>query len=257
MQIEKLSEDKNRLSFILKDTNHVFANTLRRLMLIEVPVMAIDEVKFHKNDSALYDEIIALRLGLVPILTDLKSYKLKENCSCKDEGCGKCQLNFILNCKGPCTVYARDLKSQDPKISVILPDLPIVTLLEGQELELEATAILGKGKNHVKFSPGLIYFKAHPTIETNGTVSSVKGLCPKDILEIKNGKVVIKDLLKCDLCEICAEKNSNISLKTSEKDFIFIIESWGQLSAKHIFLEALNVFEEKLEKLSKESKKIK
>ncbi len=257
MKVEKIQEEDNKLVFVLKDTNHVVANTLRRLILSEIPVMAIEDVTYHKNDSALYDEILALRLGLVPIVTDLKSYKLKEECSCKGEGCPKCQLNFTLNCKGPCTVYSKDLKSQDPAVSVVIPDLPLVKLQEDQQLELEATAVLGKGKDHVKFSPALAFFKAYPTIETKGTVSKIGDICPKNILELKGNKVVIKDLLKCDLCEVCAEKNNNINLKLSEKDFIFVIESWGQLKPKQMLVEALNQLEAKLQDLSKEVKKIK
>ncbi len=257
MKIEKLKEQGNKLSFVLRDSDHVTANTLRRIMLVEVPVMAVDEVNFHKNDSALYDEILALRIGLVPIKTDLKSYKLREECTCKGEGCPKCQLNFTLDCKGPCTVYAKDLKSQDSKISVAHPDLPLVKLLEGQQLNLEATAILGKGKEHTKFSPGLIFFRSYPVIETKGNISNVKGLCPKDILEVKGSKVVINDLLKCDLCEVCAENNNNLLVKSSEKDFVFVIESWEQLPSKQILLESLNILEVKLNELSKEVKKIK
>ena len=78
----------------------------------------------------------------------------------------------MLKCKGPCTVYSKDLKSQDPKVSVIYPDIPITKLLEGQELELEATATLGKGKSHTKYSPALVYFKSYPNIETKGNVPS-------------------------------------------------------------------------------------
>ena len=60
------SKDNGTLSFILKDSDHVFANTLRRLMIDEVPTMAIEEVEFQKNNSIAYDEMIAHRLGLVP-----------------------------------------------------------------------------------------------------------------------------------------------------------------------------------------------
>ncbi len=257
MKIEKIKEDKNRFVFVLKDSNDVTANTLRRAMMSEVPVMAIDEVNFHKNDSALFDEMLALRLGLVPLITDLKSYKLKEECTCKGEGCPKCELMLILKAKGPITVYAKDIQSNDPKIKAVYPDLPIVKLDENQELEFEAKAVLGKGKEHSKYSPGLIYFKAYPIIETKGNVSNIKNLCPKDVLEVKGNKVIIKDLLKCDLCEVCAENNNNIFVKPSEKNFVFAIETWGQLQPKQILIESLNIMEKKLENLAKEIKKIK
>ena len=64
-------KEEEKLSFIIKGTNHVFANTLRRLIIAEVPTMAIETVDFSKNNSVLFDEIIAHRLGLIPLSTDL------------------------------------------------------------------------------------------------------------------------------------------------------------------------------------------
>ena len=65
-------------------------------MLTEIPVMAIDEVIILKNDSPLYDEIIAHRLGLIPLKTDLESYKLPEECECEGYGCSLCQVSLTF-----------------------------------------------------------------------------------------------------------------------------------------------------------------
>ena len=91
MEVRVLENDKEqgKLSFILKDSNHVFANTLRRLMIDDVPTMAIEDIEFSKNNSILYDEIIAHRLGLVPLKTDLKSYNLPNQCKCEGKGCNR------------------------------------------------------------------------------------------------------------------------------------------------------------------------
>ena len=56
-------------------------------MIDEVPTMAIEDVEFRKNNSILYDEMLAHRLGLVVLKTDLKSYDLLEECTCKGKGC--------------------------------------------------------------------------------------------------------------------------------------------------------------------------
>src|SRR3989344_6056613 len=99
MEITLLNKDKNKLNFVVNGMNSAFANSMRRLALVEVPVMAISDVNFLKNNSALYDEIIAHRLCLIPLTTDLDSYNLKEECKCKGKGCASCQVTLSLDRK--------------------------------------------------------------------------------------------------------------------------------------------------------------
>src|SRR3989344_2515919 len=231
MEVRLLEHDKkkNKCSFILKDTNAAFANVLRRNIINKVPVMAIEEVEFRKNSSVLYDEIVAHRLGLIPLVTDLKTYDLPAECSCKGKLCAKCRVKLKLKVKGPCTVYASDLKSRDPKIKPVYPKMPIVKLLKGQSLELEASAILGEGKDHIKWSPGLAYYKYKPVIEI-GNVKNPEEVVEAthgNVFEIKNGKLeVIKDnLFKYDLAGVVEEVSKGEVKVTHDNDFIFYIES--------------------------------
>jgi len=261
MKIQTISKTDNELCFVLSGIDSVYANTLRRIMLVEIPVLAIDEVTFIKNDSALYDEIIAHRLGLIPLTTDLKTYEKKDSCSCKGKGCAKCQLTLSLKAKGPCTVYASSLESTDPKVKPAYPDLPIVKLLEGQKLELEATAVCGIGKEHIKFSPGLAYYRAYPIIELKGCKDKlIADICPKKVFEFSD-KLEIKNLINCDLCKACEEscKDNSIKVSASETNFIFNIESFGQIKPIEILQTALKVLEGKLEefeyKLTKKEEK--
>src|SRR3989338_101842 len=186
MEIKLLDnqEKKSRIIFSLSGVDIAYANTLRRMMGFEVPVMAIKEVEFRKNSSALYDEILSHRLGLVPLTTDLKSYDLPSECKCKGAGCASCQVKLILKAQGPGTVYTSDLKSKDPAIKPISNKIPIAKLLDGQEIELEATAILGQGKEHSKWCPGLIFYKIpdHDKDEFIFTVESWGQLSPKEIV---------------------------------------------------------------------------
>ena len=65
----KKDKNKDRASFEITGCNAGYVNTLRRLFMNEVPVMAIEDVEFRKNDSGLYDELVSLRLGLIPFKT--------------------------------------------------------------------------------------------------------------------------------------------------------------------------------------------
>ena len=254
-------KDEGRISFIIKDTSAAFVNALRRIIIEEVPTMAIEDVEFRKNNSILYDEMVAHRLGLVPLKTDLKSYNLPEKCKCEGKGCARCQLKLTLKAAAAGTVYASELKSKDPAVKPVYPKMPIVKLLKGQSLELEATAVLGRGKEHSKWSPALAYYKYKPVIEI-GNVKNPEEVVEAthgNVFEIKNGKLeVIKDnLFKYDLAGVVEEVSKGEVKVTHDNDFIFYIESWGQLSCREILNQALDIFNETFDEFAEEIKKAK
>ncbi len=263
MEISLLKKDKNKLNFIASNIDATFANTIRRIALVEVPVMAISEVNFLKNNSALYDEIIAHRLGLIPLTTDLDSYNFKEECKCRGKGCASCQTMLSLDIKGPCTVYASDLTSKDPAIKPVYPKMPIVVLLKSQTLKLEAIARLGKGKEHTKFSSCHIYYRQYPEIKIEKDLKNpeiCEKICPTNVFSVESGKLKIKNELNCILCNACvdiANPKDSVLVNPSQSKFIFFLESWGQLEPKRIIQEALKIFDGKLDDLSKSLKKIK
>jgi DNA-directed RNA polymerase subunit D len=198
--------------------------------------------------------MISHRLGLIPLTTDIKSYNIPQKCKCKGEGCARCQLKMTLKAKGPSTVYASDIKTKDSAIKPVHPKIPIVKLLKGQDLEFEATAVLGQGKTHMKWSPGLVYYKYKPSLEI-GSVKDPEAVvesCPVNIFELKEGKLEInKDkLLTCHLCEACVDADSGIKLNFDNTEFVFYVESWGQLDPKKMVIEALKVFKEELDDLA-------
>ena len=253
------NKDEGKVSFIIKDTNAAFVNSFRRIIMEEVPTMAIEEIEFRKNNSILYDEIIGHRLGLLSLKTDLKSYNMPEKCKCEGKGCARCQLKLTLKVTGPATVYASDLKSKDPAVKPVYPKTPIVKLLKGQSLELEATAVLGKGKVHSKWSPGMAYYKYKPTIEIKNPKNpeEIVEAAHGNIFEIKNGKLeVIKDnLFKYDLAGVVEEVSKGEVKITNDNDFIFYLESWGQLSCREILSQSVNTFNETFDELNEEIKK--
>lgn len=260
MEIRLLKKDKNKLSFIVKGTNATFINAVRRNIINNVPTMAIEDVEFRKNSSILYDEIVAHRLGLIPLTTDLKTYNLTENCSCKGKGCAKCSLKLTLKVKGPAIAYASDIKSRDSKVKPVYPKTPIVKLLKGQSLEFEARAILGLGKDHNKWSPALAYYKYKPVIEIKpGTknAEAIANSCSVDVFDVKNDKLSINkdNQFRCHLCKACVDIDSkHVKIKEDESEVVFYIESWGQLSPKEILMAAIKKFDDQLSELVKKIK---
>ena len=262
VRILENNKEQGKLSFILKDSNHIFANTLRRLIIDEVPTMAIENVEFSKNNSILYDEIIAHRLGLIPLKTDLKSYNLPDKCKCEGKGCNRCQLKMVLRANKVGNVYASEIKSKDPAVKPVYGNMPIVKLLKGQSLELEAIAVLGRGKGHIKWSPCHAYYKYRPIIEITGEVKNPEAIIEVDhnnIFEIKDRKLVVnKDrVLECDLSLDFSEIDKNVKVTARDTDFVFYFESFGQLSCKEIVNKAIDIFDEQLDDFVEELKKAK
>lgn len=261
MELKLLNKDRDKLRFVIKNSDNVYANTLRRMIMDEVPVIAIDEVTIVKNTSAIYDEVIAHRLGLVVLKTDLDSYNLRELCKCEGKGCARCQTYLTLNAKGPCTVYAEDLKPKDPKIKPVYPKTILAKLAKGQVLQLEATAILGKGKEHAKFSPALAYYHAYPEIDISnpGAATDVVKVCPTKVFKVENKQAKVVNLTNCILCMACVDAcgENVIKVHGSKSDFIFSIESWGQIKPSEIVVNALDLLDDKLDSLAKELKKAK
>ncbi len=261
-QLEVLSKDKNHVSFLLSDASAAVANTLRRLIMEHVPTLAIEDVEFAKNSSALYDEIIAHRLGLVALKTDLETYNTKESCKCKGEGCARCQAVLTLKAKGPCTVYAGDFESKDPKVKAVYPKTPLVKLLKGQELELIATAKLGFSSEHVKWGCGLVWYKHKPLIEINEKKNTnpeaCAQSCPVSVFDVKDDKLVInkQNHLKCHLCMACVDvaANNSVQVQKSPSDFVFYLEPWGQLSPQEIIQTAVQSFQDMLKAVEEKIK---
>jgi len=252
MELKLLEEGKDQIKFAIKDVDPVFVNTLRRAVIGEVPVMAIDECRIKENSSALYDEVLAHRLGLIPLKTDLKSYELPKKCKCKGKGCSICQLKLTLKASGPCNVYAEDLKSSDPKIKPVHPKMLIAKLLKNQEIELEAIAVLGKGKKHVKFSPGIFYYQGYPQIKIKSEKDATEyaNVCPTGALKMEESKLKVTEE-KCILCNACVEVSPNVEVKSSNTDFIATIEPFGQLSVKEMVTTACDVLVRKFKKFDK------
>jgi DNA-directed RNA polymerase subunit D len=142
MKISMITENDKKAEFLLMGTSPSFANLIRRYSMSHLPVFAIDSVSVYENNAALFDEYVSNRIGLVPL-------KMASGYKPGDE------VMFTLESSGPATVYSRELRSVEDKIKVANGNLPLLRLLEGQNLRLEAKAHMGVGRTHAKYQTGL------------------------------------------------------------------------------------------------------
>ena len=140
MEIEVKSQSDDEIVFIVRDAEVPFVNAIRRCAMVNVPKIAIEDVNIIRNDSAMFNEVLAHRLGLTPLVSDLDaleglSLPEDDDWDVYDNG-----IMFSLNEVGPKVVYSKDLISSDSKIKPVYDTIPIVKLKEDEELILYATA---------------------------------------------------------------------------------------------------------------------
>ncbi len=252
MKLEKIKEERklNRITFLIKDSSEVFANTIRRLCVEEVPTLAVEDIEIKDNSSALYDEMLGLRLGLIPIKTDLKSYSLKDACKCEGAGCAQCQLKITLKASKKGYVYAEDAQSTDPKCTFVYPKMPVTKLLSKQKVDVVMTAVLGKGKEHTKWSPCWAFYKKEPVLNVGKVNDAAKVVeaSTDGVFLLKGNKLDVQDdkVYESKLLEYYTTLDEGITLEYSN-NIIFILESWGQLSWKEILSQSADILIEKVE----------
>eukprot|EP00560_Eucampia_antarctica_P003741 CAMPEP_0197832438 /NCGR_PEP_ID=MMETSP1437-20131217/14807_1 /TAXON_ID=49252 ORGANISM="Eucampia antarctica, Strain CCMP1452" /NCGR_SAMPLE_ID=MMETSP1437 /ASSEMBLY_ACC=CAM_ASM_001096 /LENGTH=324 /DNA_ID=CAMNT_0043435821 /DNA_START=112 /DNA_END=1086 /DNA_ORIENTATION=+ len=202
-KIEILSIQPHEIRFVLSDTDTSMANTLRRIMISEVPTLAIDLVEFADNSTVLNDEYIAHRVGLLPIRYQAPdslrggdcsgAFLNHRECMCY-ERCARCSVEFELDVNFdqvaptrpeaeqdlPLTVTSRDLKSNNDCVSPAHflnteeqdnahdAGISIVKIGPGQHLKLKAVARMGISKEHAKWCPvAVATYRFWPIIEIN------------------------------------------------------------------------------------------
>ena len=233
--MEYIDEKENKLVFSV-EINESLANAIRRYVN-EVPSLAVDEVEIMKNDSALYDETVAHRIGLIPLKTD----KVKEG--------EVVQLKLNVSREGP--VYSGDLKGG---ADVVYGKIPITILQAEQEMEILATARLGTGKEHAKFTPGVIFYRNMKEIKTGSRaneitriLSSCPNKCGNKKKDVENNKTY-----ELDICDACEDEISQLKIEMIDSPKLVVtIESFGQLSIKEIFLGSIKELKKNLNEISK------
>ena len=257
----------------LTKTSASQVNAIRRTLLSDVPKLAIEDVEFHlgpirdeasgkdyDSSTSMFDEAVALRMGLLPIPTDLGQFRRKSECTCAGAGCVHCQVMYSVDKKGPCTVYARDLVPLgDASLTILEPEVPIVRLGARQALLAYATAIVGTAREHAKWqvahavgqSPVPHAHIARHAGCSDACLKRVSASCPVNILPFAGGKLTVTDESKCILCGACenACEHGSVTVEPDPAAFYLQFETDGSLTARETLRFALKDLKRRFEEL--------
>ncbi len=276
VKIKILKETEEKIQILLSKTDRSFANALRRSLISDTPKMAIDSVTFQlgtkeqdeeiwETTGPLPDEMIAQRLAMIPIPTVHDKFHFQDECpNCKDvveeeRGCVECQMIYtcvVFGSEEGRWVTAGDMKYLGEG-SLEIPDeyksIPITKLLRGQMIEFYATAIMGRGREHTKWSPvcGVSFHPRRIGVMNNKKKSKI--LWDMD-LELnakdfdKDGK--LKDIDKVAILvdelnhvgegtEASREFSDAVTLEEVSGEFILEFETDGSMGPKVAFMKAV------------------
>ena len=276
VKIKILNETEEKIQILLSKTDRSFANALRRSLISDTPKMAIDSVTFQlgtkeqdeevwETTGPLPDEMVAQRLAMIPIPTVHDKFHFQDECpNCKDvveeeRGCVECQMIYtcvVFGSEEGRWVTAGDMKYLGEG-SLEIPDeyksIPITKLLKGQMIEFYATAIMGRGREHTKWSPvcGVSFHPRRMGVLNNKKKSKI--LWDMD-LEIKakdfdkDGK--LKDIEKVAVLtdelnhvgegtEASREFGDAVTLEEVPGEFILEFETDGSMEPKVAFMKAV------------------
>ncbi|KYM99314.1 PREDICTED: DNA-directed RNA polymerases I and III subunit RPAC1 [Cyphomyrmex costatus] len=200
LKINIIQEQDREIEFDIIGCHTSLANAFRRILLSEVPSMAIEKVYIINNTSLIQDEILAHRLGLIPLRADPRlfeyppndkkdddtvsdndtlRYELKVMCSTNPQAPKNSRLpeDMYKNSK----VYSKDIKwvpigrqaekFKAEQIGVLENDILICKMRPGHEIHLFMHAVKGIGKDHAKFSPvATASYRLLPVIQLNKSV---------------------------------------------------------------------------------------
>lgn len=275
MKIDIIEMDDRKAVLDIQDSAPYFVNALRRALIAEVPKLAMEYITFYDNTSGLFDEMVAHRLGLVPLPTDHKLLEAVAEAGMAEteEGEKPVLARFTLSKEGPCTVYSGDLESDNPDVRPADPKIPIVMLLANQRLILETEGVLGTGNEHAKFQPvsGCAY-KYYPIVEIDNdkfdaqTKKAVINACSTGVLKDAAGKVVCEDITKINLNDdfekayaqaagmewpVTDRSKLGIRVRGDDTRFIFRFETDGSMTPHAALTKAVAILGEKFDTLGK------
>jgi DNA-directed RNA polymerase subunit D len=260
-EVEFIDRDERTAYFVVRDVTPAFANGIRRAIVADVPTLSIDTVRIIENSSVMFDEQITLRLGMVPLTTPPGEFEEGDS------------VTLALDVEGPATAYSGDLVSSDGMVQPADENVPIIELKypetadSPQRLELEADAVMGRGRDHAKNQGGVAVGYRHlQTVDVVGdremyedeTIEPdiVRGVIEEqsaehavghDGREPSNGQIVPTEVFDNDLTERYPGKEYEV--RDVPNAFVFHVESDGSRDIEDLVLSAADTLYDRADEL--------
>lgn len=225
INIKIQKQTKEVIEIDIEGIDPPIANALRRIMLSDIPTMAIEKVIIFQNTSIIQDEVLSHRLGLIPIQANPDDFTYVQNDGIITTGSTTnneksdeynttvmtlqilCTTNPQASLAAPpniaynnSIVYTKDLvwvpqgtqniRIKEP-IKPVHDDIIIAKLRPGQCIEAELHIQKGIGKQHAKWSPcATVFYRQIPHIEIvkpyiNSEAKRLCQICPMNVFDIE------------------------------------------------------------------------
>ncbi|MDQ2049540.1 DNA-directed RNA polymerase subunit D [Natronolimnohabitans sp. A-GB9] len=237
--VEFVERGDQEARFLVRGVTPGFANGIRRAMIADVPTMAIDTVRFVENSSVMFDEQLALRLGLVPLTTPPVGEFSEDD-----------TVTLSIDVEGPATAYSGDLVSSDELVEPATDDVPIIELKDGQRLEAEADASIDRGKNHAKHQGGVAVGYRHlqrvEVVDDLPEFEEQESRIVRGVIE-DNGELVPTSEFDHDLSNRYPGKE--VEIEDVPNAFVFHVETDGSFTVEELVTRAADTIESRATEL--------
>ncbi|MFA9417584.1 DNA-directed RNA polymerase subunit D [Natrinema sp. HArc-T2] len=226
--VEFVEREDREARFLVRGVTPAFANGIRRAMVADVPTMAIDTVRFVENSSVMFDEQLALRLGLVPLTTPPVGEFAEDD-----------TVTLSIDVEGPATAYSGDLVSSDELVQPADENVPIIELKDDQRLEAEADAIIDRGKDHAKHQGGVAVGYRHlQRVEVDGDLPEFEEQESRIIRGVieDDGELVSTSEFDHDLSNRYPGKQ--VRVEDVPNAFVFHVETDGSFTVEELVTRA-------------------
>ena len=292
VKVTIIEESDDKIKILLADTDRAVVNSIRRSLISDTPKMAIETVRFEmgtieqedqvwETTGPLPDEVIAQRLAMIPIPTRHEEFHFQHECpNCaelveEDRGCPMCTMIYTCKAFGSkegTMVTAKDLNylgDSSLEIPELYKSIAITKLFNGQMVEFYATAIMGRGRDHAKWSPacGVAFEPRKIGIINNKTKAKILwdlklGITAKDFSDGKLEDYFKVEELKSQLhhvgegTEESREFKDAITLEDISGEFVLSFETDGSMTPRTAFNMAVKELAGKFNIIEQDTKAV-